>query len=187
MHRALLQSFPGTPTVSCTAFKTVRLRMPPIIGSAVGHGAALDRLLAPSWAIINDGKVLAYPTEIDRLGGATNVQARWSRQMGAPFYHVEMSRTLRDKPIVDTDFRRRFAAAPSLGLASRNKSDARPGLTATALSSATRAQRMPSARPARRAAPDRPNNWCTMTSADQTQSASPGADPSAIDTASPVR
>ncbi|WP_437849672.1 hypothetical protein [Sorangium sp. So ce363] len=111
VHRALLQSFPGTPTVQLHGFQDRSAPNAAIIASAVGHGAALDRLLAPLRAIINDGKVLAYPTEIDRLGGATNVQARWSRQMGAPFYHVEMSRTLRDKLIVDTAFRRRFAAA----------------------------------------------------------------------------
>ncbi|CAN94967.1 hypothetical protein sce4804 [Sorangium cellulosum So ce56] len=111
VHRALLQSFPGTPTVQLHGFQDRSAPNAAIIASAVGHGAALDRLLAPLRAVINEGKVLAYPTEIDRLGGATNVQARWSRQMGAPFYHVEMSRTLRDKLIVDTDFRRRFAAA----------------------------------------------------------------------------
>ncbi|WP_441285676.1 hypothetical protein ACSRUE_24345 [Sorangium sp. KYC3313] len=111
VHRALLQSFPGTPTVQLHGFQDRSAPNAAIIASAVGHGAALDRLLAPLRAIVNDGKVLAYPTEINRLGGATNVQARWSRQMSAPFYHVEMSRTLRDKLIVDTDFRRRFAAA----------------------------------------------------------------------------
>ncbi|WP_437292699.1 hypothetical protein [Sorangium sp. So ce426] len=118
VHRALLQSFPGTPTVQLHGFQDRSAPNAAIIASAVGHGAALDRLLAPLRAIINEGKVLAYPTEIDRLGGATNVQARWSRQMGAPFYHVEMSRTLRDKLIADTDFRRRFAAAfsgPTVG------------------------------------------------------------------------
>lgn len=111
VHRALLQTFPGTPTVQLHGFQDRSAPNAAVIASAVGHGAALERLLAPLRAIVNDGKVLAYPTEIDRLGGATNVQARWSRQMGAPFYHVELSRTLRDKLVVDTDFRRRFAAA----------------------------------------------------------------------------
>lgn len=111
VHRALLQTFPGTPTVQLHGFQDRSAPNAAVIASAVGHGAALERLLTPLRAIINEGKVLAYPTEIDRLGGATNVQARWSRQMGAPFYHVELSRTLRDKLVVDTDLRRRFAAA----------------------------------------------------------------------------
>jgi hypothetical protein len=89
-----------------------------VIASAVGRDAALERLLAALRAIVSVGKVLAYPTDIDRLGGATNVQGRWSRQMGAPFYHVELSRTLRDKLVEDTDSRRRFAAAFA-GLAAR--------------------------------------------------------------------
>ncbi|WP_437274506.1 hypothetical protein WME90_24980 [Sorangium sp. So ce375] len=118
VHRALLQSFPGTPAVQLHGFQDSSAPDAAVIASAVGHGAALERLLAPLRAIVSVGKVLAYPTDIDRLGGATNVQGRWSRQMGAPFYHVELSRTLRDKLVEDTDFRRRFAAAFA-GLAAR--------------------------------------------------------------------
>ncbi|KYF70946.1 hypothetical protein [Sorangium cellulosum] len=109
-HRALLQSFPGMPAVQLHGFQDSSAAAA-AIASAVGPGADLERLLAPLRAVVSDGKVLAYPADIDKLGGATNVQARWSRQMGAPFYHVEMSRTLRDKLIEDAELRRRFAAA----------------------------------------------------------------------------
>ncbi|WP_437729907.1 hypothetical protein [Sorangium sp. So ce1335] len=110
-HRALLQSFPGIPAVQLHGFQDSSAADAAAIASAVGPGADLERLLAPLRAVISDGKVLAYPADIDKLGGATNVQARWSRQMGAPFYHLELSRTLRDKLVEDAEFRRRFAAA----------------------------------------------------------------------------
>ncbi|HTN90285.1 MAG TPA: hypothetical protein VL242_41705 [Sorangium sp.] len=110
-HRALLQSFPGIPTVQLHGFQDSSAADAAAIASAVGAGADLERLLAPLRAVVSDGKVLAYPAEISKLGGATNVQARWSRQLGAPFYHVELSRALRDKLIDDADLRRRFAAA----------------------------------------------------------------------------
>ncbi|WP_437961895.1 hypothetical protein WME76_21120 [Sorangium sp. So ce119] len=110
-HRALLQSFPGMPAVQLHGFQDSSAADAAAIASAVGPGADLERLLAPLRAVVSDGKVLAYPADINKLGGATNVQARWSRQMGAPFYHVEMSRTLRDKLIEDAEYRRRFAAA----------------------------------------------------------------------------
>ncbi|WP_437751656.1 hypothetical protein [Sorangium sp. So ce1389] len=110
-HRALLQSFPGIPTVQLHGFQDSSAADAAAIASAVGAGADLERLLAPLRAVVSDGKVLAYPAEISRLGGATNVQARWSRQLGAPFYHLELSRALRDKLIDDADLRRRFAAA----------------------------------------------------------------------------
>ncbi|WP_438003192.1 hypothetical protein WME89_30320 [Sorangium sp. So ce321] len=110
-HRALLQSFPGITTVQLHGFQDSSAADAAAIASAVGAGADLERLLAPLRAVVSDGKVLAYPAEISKLGGATNVQARWSRQLGAPFYHVELSRALRDKLIDDADLRRRFAAA----------------------------------------------------------------------------
>ncbi|WP_437806114.1 hypothetical protein [Sorangium sp. So ce1078] len=125
-HRALLQSFPGIPAVQLHGFQDSSAPDAAAIASAVGPGADLERLLAPLRAVVSDGKVIAYPAEINKLGGATNVQARWSRQMGAPFYHLELSRTLRDKLIEDKDLRRRFAAAFA-GLVT-GKDPARPGL-----------------------------------------------------------
>ncbi|MGK4003837.1 hypothetical protein WMF31_14490 [Sorangium sp. So ce1036] len=114
-HRALLQGFPGMPTVQLHGFQDSSAPDAAVIGSAVGQGADLDRLLDPLRAVLRDGKiqgkVLAFPADIDKLGGATNVQARWSRQVGAPFYHLELSRSLRDKLIEDADLRRRFAGA----------------------------------------------------------------------------
>ncbi|WP_437669070.1 hypothetical protein [Sorangium sp. So ce131] len=110
-HRALLQSFPGAPAVQLHGFQDSSAPDAAAVVSAVGPGADLDRLLGPLRAAVGDGKVLPYPAEIKKLGGSTNVQARWSRQVGAPFYHVELSRTLRDKLVEDAELRRRFAGA----------------------------------------------------------------------------
>ncbi|WP_437604974.1 hypothetical protein WMF20_27730 [Sorangium sp. So ce834] len=126
-HRALLQSFPGMPAVQLHGFQDSSAPAS-AIASAVGHGANLERLLAPLRAVVSDGKVLAYPADINKLGGVTNVQARWSRQMGAPFYHLELSRALRDKLVTDEDLRRRFAAAFAGLVAGKGQEETRPGL-----------------------------------------------------------
>ncbi|XXX72256.1 hypothetical protein WMF30_31870 [Sorangium sp. So ce134] len=129
-HQALLQSFPGTPAVQLHGYQDSSAPDAAAIASAVGHGADLERLLVPLRAVVSDGKVMAYPTDINKLGGATNVQARWSRQMGAPFYHLELSRALRDKLLEDADLRRRFAAAFA-GLVAGSRAETqqtRPGL-----------------------------------------------------------
>ncbi|WP_437331573.1 hypothetical protein [Sorangium sp. So ce394] len=128
-HRALLQSFPGVPAVQLHGFQDSSAPDAAAIASAVGHGANLERLLAPLRAVVSDGKVLAYPADIKKLGGATNVQARWSRQMGAPFYHLELSRALRDKLLTDEDLRRRFAAAFAGLVAGKGQEETRPGLS----------------------------------------------------------
>ncbi|WP_437573311.1 hypothetical protein [Sorangium sp. So ce887] len=129
-HRALLQSCPGMPAVQLHGFQDSSAPDAAAIASAVGHDADLERLLAPLRSVVSDGKVLAYPAEINKLGGATNVQARWSRQMGAPFYHLELSRALRDKLMEDEDFRRRFAAAFAGLIAGKGQGNpTRPGLT----------------------------------------------------------
>ncbi|WP_437565644.1 hypothetical protein [Sorangium sp. So ce542] len=128
-HRALLQSFPGMPAVQLHGFQDSSAPDATAIASAVGHGANLERLLAPLRAVVGDGKVLAYPADIKKLGGATNVQARWSRQMGAPFYHVELSRALRDKLLADEALRRRFAAAFAGLVAGKGQEETRPGLS----------------------------------------------------------
>lgn len=110
-HRALIETYPGLPTVQLHGFQDRSAPGAAAIVSAVGRGADLERLLAPLRASVTEGKVLAYPAEINKLGGSTNVQARWSLKLGAAFYHVELSRSLRDRLTTDTAFLRRFAAA----------------------------------------------------------------------------
>ena len=41
----------------------------------------------------------------------TNVEAKASRQAGAPFLHVEVGRVLRNRLVADEMLARRFAAA----------------------------------------------------------------------------
>ena len=57
-------------------------------------------------------EVALFPTDIGRLGGTTNVQARASLARGAAeFVHIEMSRALREQLRRDPAARERFAAA----------------------------------------------------------------------------
>ena len=57
-------------------------------------------------------EVALFPTDIGRLGGTTNVQARAILARGAAeFVHIEMSRALREQLRRDPAARERFAAA----------------------------------------------------------------------------
>ncbi|MBN2194459.1 MAG: hypothetical protein JW751_16700 [Polyangiaceae bacterium] len=58
-----------------------------------GDALAVARALRDA---LGDDVVRVYPDEIDVLGGTTNVQAKASRELGLPFIHVELSRSLRD-------------------------------------------------------------------------------------------
>lgn len=110
-HKALLDSLPGLPTLQLHGFQDKSAPDTGVIASGIGHGARLDRLLGALRAAAPDVSVLGYPKEIAKLGGTSNVQRRWSRQVGAPFYHLEMSRTLRDRLDDEPALLRRFAAA----------------------------------------------------------------------------
>jgi hypothetical protein len=110
-HRALLEASPGAPAVQLHGFADKSAPGVSAIASAVGAGADLGALLDALRAALPDGELRAYPSEIRKLGGQSNVQGRWSVQAGAPFYHLEMSRTLRDRLVEDPALRRRFAAA----------------------------------------------------------------------------
>lgn len=48
-------------------------------------------------AALPDVQVRAYPHDVDKLGGTTNVEARTSRRRGSEFLHVEMSRSMRQR------------------------------------------------------------------------------------------
>jgi len=73
-------------------------------------------------ASIPDLEVRAYPYEIDKLGGTTNVEARASRSRGSEFLHIEISSSMRKRLTADDAraLRRAFAQAllplrPSVG------------------------------------------------------------------------
>lgn len=112
-HRGLLEAFPGAPTAQIHGFQDRSAPDIAVIVSAVGPGADLAALLAGLREALPDDTVRGYPDEIRKLGGESNLQARASVLAGAPFYHLELSRSLRDRLVEDATLRRRVAAALS--------------------------------------------------------------------------
>ena len=110
-HRGLLDAHPGAPTAQFHGFQDKSAPGVAVIVSAVGPGADLPTLLAALRQALPDDTIHGYPSEIRKLGGESNAQARGSLGAGAPFYHVEISRTLRDRLVEGAALRRRFAAA----------------------------------------------------------------------------
>lgn len=115
-HRALLGLAPAPATVQIHGFADHSARGADVILSASGSSAALDGVAERLRAVLGDG-VRRYPAEVAVLGGLTNVEAAASRAAGAPFLHVEISRTLRDRLVSDDALRRRAGAALVLATA----------------------------------------------------------------------
>jgi hypothetical protein len=110
-HKALLEALPRPLTVQLHGYQDTSAPDVSAILSAAGTGAGLPALLDPLRAALPEDTIRAYPSEIRKLGGESNVQARASFQSGAPFYHIELSRSLRDRLIADAALRRRVATA----------------------------------------------------------------------------
>lgn len=78
------------------------------IVSAAGTSARVDGLLSALRAFAPAGVVHHYPSQIRKLGGTTNVQARWSARHDLPFVHLELSHRLRSQLEADDQLRWRF-------------------------------------------------------------------------------
>jgi hypothetical protein len=109
-HRALLGLEPRPAAVQLHGFADQRAHGADVILSASATTAPLDAAGARLRSVLGDA-VRLFPAEVSVLGGLTNVQAAASRDAGAPFLHVEMSRTLRDRLTADEALRRRAGAA----------------------------------------------------------------------------
>jgi hypothetical protein len=108
-HEALLSAFPAIATVQLHGFRDAAA--PGVALIASGAGTELDQALVERLRGWLGRELRVFPTEIQHLGGLTNVQAARSRAAGAPFVHVEMSRSLRDRLVADATQRRRLGAA----------------------------------------------------------------------------
>ena len=109
-HRSLLTAEPGAWTVQLHGFADDRAPSVEVILSASVTPAPLAPVAARARAVLGD-TIRRYPDEIRILGALTNVEAAASRDAAAPFLHVEMSRSLRDRLTADAPLRRRVAAA----------------------------------------------------------------------------
>jgi hypothetical protein len=110
-HRELVALVKDNVTVQIHGFRDDKAPdVGVIVSAAKGNGEA-GVLTTKLGAALPETKVSAYPTDVKTLGGTTNVEARASREMGAPFFHIEISRSMRDKLESDKALRGRFAAA----------------------------------------------------------------------------
>ncbi len=110
-HRELVALLPGAVTVQIHGFRDDKVEGTGVIVSAAkssGDAAGLAARLTPA---LPDTRVQIYPTDVSILGGTINQQARACRELGAPFFHIEIARTLRDGLGSDKAKRARFAAA----------------------------------------------------------------------------
>ena len=110
-HNALLAVDPGAWTVQLHGFQDASAKGVDVILSASVTNADTTPVARELGDLLGAASVRTYPDEIKVLGALTNIQAESSKRAGAPFLHIEMSRSLRDKLVADTTLRSRFAAA----------------------------------------------------------------------------
>jgi hypothetical protein len=81
------------------------------IVSAARTGTRIEALAGALTEALPGFVVRRYPSEVKRLGGTTNTQARWSRKARAPFIHLELSFRLRSALVDDEELRGAFVRA----------------------------------------------------------------------------
>ncbi|MDC0748204.1 hypothetical protein [Polyangium mundeleinium] len=110
-HRELVALMQGAVTVQIHGFRDDKSEGTGVIVSAAKSNADAAGLAARLGPAVADTRVRVYPTDVSILGGTINQQARTCRELGAPFFHVEIARTVRDALGSDKQKRARFAAA----------------------------------------------------------------------------
>jgi hypothetical protein len=110
-HKAMLGTLPNAVTVQIHGFHDDKVPSVGVVVSAAKTTADATALAARLKRALPDHPVRVHPTDVKVLGGTTNVEARASRDVAAPFFHLELSGTLRKQLSTDTAFRARFAMA----------------------------------------------------------------------------
>ncbi len=118
-HEAWLVAEPGMGTVQLHGFADATAPGVTVILSAAGTTAETAPAAGALGALLGGHRVRRYPETIGVLGGLTNVVAQGSARRGAPFLHVEVARSLRDRLVADGALRASFAAALDPGEARR--------------------------------------------------------------------
>jgi len=110
-HRAMLGALPNAVTVQIHGFQDDKVPGAGAVLSAACSSGDVAGLAARLRHALGDHQVKIYPSEVQQLGGTQNVEAKASCGARAPFFHVELSRTVRDKLAADAQVRARFARA----------------------------------------------------------------------------
>lgn len=101
----------GALTVQLHGYRDGAAGSAHVVVSAAGSRAPTKGVAAALRELWPGDAVASYPEQVRVLGGTTNVQARESRRLGAPFLHLELSRSTRQALTADPGLLRRFARA----------------------------------------------------------------------------
>lgn len=97
-----------------------------VVLSAAGTSAPVAAAARAARDVLGAAAVRVYPSDVNMLGGTTNVQSRSSLARGRAFLHVEMSRTVRDRFLADPPLLARFIDAVVAPLSSGATTAERP-------------------------------------------------------------
>jgi len=115
-HSAFAEKRPAYSTLQLHGFRDELLPSVSVVVSAAGTIASTTGIAQQLRLLLGHEAVRVYPSEVRKLGGTRNVQAKLSRASGAPFIHLELSRSLRDRLRDDPESLRTFATSLKSGL-----------------------------------------------------------------------
>jgi hypothetical protein len=110
-HQALLEAYDNPATLQIHGFRDEIGDGARVIVSAARSTADARAVAEALRPLLGADGVRTYPDQVRLLGGTTNVQARASAVAGAPFIHLELSRSVRDELLRDARLLERVARA----------------------------------------------------------------------------
>lgn len=110
-HQTLTRVIPNLITIQVHGYSDSKLPNFDVVVSAARTRANANTIAARLRAQIPALRVGVYPVDTRQLGGTTNAQARHSREVGTPFLHIELSRSLRTRLLDEPQIRQRFVQA----------------------------------------------------------------------------
>jgi hypothetical protein len=115
-HDALVAADRSALTIQLHGFDGHQAPDADVVVSAARSSASPQPVAAALRAVVGANRVRIYPDDVAVLGGTTNVQARISRAVGAPFLHLELSKSLRERLRADPALAQQFVDALAKGI-----------------------------------------------------------------------
>lgn len=112
-HQTLVANHPGMLTLQLHGYRDRRVPHLDAVVSAARSDLDIEPLVDRLRLALPAFRIGAYPRDTRDLGATRNVQARLSRELHAPFVHLELSSSLRDALRRDRALHRAFLAAIS--------------------------------------------------------------------------
>lgn len=94
-HARLLAAYHGALSIQVHGFADASVPGVDAVVSAAGSKVDAKRVARSVGAALPGFRVAAYPDDVRRLGGLQNAQAHISRDLDAPFIHLELAKRLR--------------------------------------------------------------------------------------------